>query len=60
MKLLKEAGVDEVRALRSRVIKSLAMGRIGRDDHDYLVDRLDEVEARIVSMEERDPRRKEF
>lgn len=52
MRSLKEKGVEEVRALRRRVVRSQAMERIGKADADYLVARLNEVEARIVSMPE--------
>lgn len=52
MKTLKEKGVEEVKALRRRVIRSQAMGRTGKADTDYLVQRLNEVEARIIAMPE--------
>jgi hypothetical protein len=52
MKPLKERGVEEARALRKRVVRAHAMGRTGKADTDYLVQRLNEVEARIISMQE--------
>lgn len=52
MKTLKEKGVEEVKALRRRVIRSHAMGRTGKADTEYLVQRLNEVEARIIAMPE--------
>lgn len=50
MRSLKSAGVDEVARLRRRTRRLLAMGRVLPDDAAYIVERLDEVDARIVSM----------
>lgn len=52
MRPLKDAGLAEVQALRRRARRALAMSRIGKADFQYIDDRLDEVEARIVSMQE--------
>lgn len=52
MRSLKDAGVHEVVTLRRRVRRLLAMERIFPADAAYLTDRLDEVEARITSMQE--------
>lgn len=60
MKTIKEAGTEEIRALRSRTSRSLAMGRISREDHDFIVEKCDEIEARIQQMREIDPKRREF
>lgn len=60
MKMLKDAGIRDVRAIRSRANRALAMRRIGREDHDAIADLCDKLEARITSMEEVDPQRKEF
>ena len=49
---LKTAGLRELAAVRKRVKRQLAMERIGRADAEYLSARLDEIEARIVSMRE--------
>jgi hypothetical protein len=49
---LKTRGVQELEALRKRVRKSRAMGRISKSDYDFLEERLDEIEARIVAMTE--------
>lgn len=51
---LKTRGVVEVRYLRRRVVRAFAMGRIGKADNDYLVELLNEVEARIIVMQEYD------
>lgn len=60
MKAMKEAGRDEVAALRRRTIRALAMGRIGSEDSQFINERLDEIDARIVSMEERPNKQREF
>lgn len=52
MRSLKDAGVAEVAALRRRTRRLLALERILPQDAAYIVRRLDEVEARIVSMRE--------
>lgn len=52
MKSLGTRGMDELHALKRRVVRSYAMGRIGKADHDFIVKRLDEIEARIVQMPE--------
>jgi hypothetical protein len=52
MRSLKSAGVEEAGRLRRRTRRALAMGRIYPDDADYITTRLDEIEARIVSMQE--------
>lgn len=52
MRALKDAGLEEVIKLKKRTLRLHAMSRIGRVDCDYIVARLDEVEARIVEMQE--------
>lgn len=54
MRPLKDAGLAEVGALRRRTRRQLALGRVLPADAEYIVRRLDEVEARIVSMQEFD------
>jgi hypothetical protein len=49
---LKVVGVREVATLRRRVRRLLALARIFPEDAEYIVRRLDEVEARIVRMTE--------
>jgi hypothetical protein len=52
MRPLKDAGLQEVQQLRRRVRRQHAMGRVGQADYEYIDTRLNEVEARIVSMQE--------
>lgn len=59
MRSLKDAGLAEVAALRRRARRQLALGRAYPADVDYIVTRLDEVESRIVAMEEYDEHGKE-
>lgn len=59
MRALKVAGLGEVSRLRSRTRRALALGRIYPEDAEYITERLDEVEARIVAMHETDESGKE-
>ena len=59
MRPMKDAGLKEVRSARSRVRKLWGMERVSRPDFEYIDRRLDEVEARIVSMVETDEYGKE-
>lgn len=52
MRTLKSRGVVEVQQIRSRARRQLAFQRISKADYDYIDTRLDEVEARIISMQE--------
>ena len=52
MRSLKSAGLREVSTLRQRARRLLALGRIFPTDANYIVTRLDEIEARIIQMHE--------
>jgi hypothetical protein len=52
MQSMKDAGLREIKAVRNRNRRLWAMERIQRPDFEYIDERLDEVEARIVSMVE--------
>ncbi len=52
MRSLKDAGLAEVRALKRRTRRLLAMERVLPADAAYITARCDEIEARIVSMHE--------
>jgi hypothetical protein len=54
MRPLKTSGLEELKRLRSRGRRQLALGRILKDDWEFIDRRLDDVEARIVSMKETD------
>ena len=51
-KTLKSLGLEELWSLRRRARRQLGLGRIGAKDAEYIVSRLNEVEARIISMTE--------
>jgi hypothetical protein len=57
---LKEFGIVELNALRKRVKRQYALGRINRGDHDVLIKKLDEIEAYIIKMPEGAQRRRDF
>lgn len=52
MRPLKDCGLREVARLRNRARRQLAMGRAFPVDVNYITVRLDEIEARIVQMQE--------
>jgi hypothetical protein len=52
MRSLKSVGLGEVASLRKRTRRLLAMGRVFPADASYITTRLDEIEAKIVSMQE--------
>ncbi len=53
MESIKGRGLDkELRPLMRRVGRAAALERITPVDHEYIVSRLKEVEARVVSMRE--------
>jgi hypothetical protein len=49
---LQTQGLLELDALRKRAKRQHLLKRITREDCEWLVDRLDEIEARIISMQE--------
>lgn len=59
MRALKDAGLEEARRLKRRTRRLLAMERVLPEDAAYITSRLDEVEARIVAMQEFDETGKE-
>ncbi len=52
---LKTAGLRELEALRKRVRRQFAMERISGADTEYILERLNEVEAYIIKMREEGP-----
>jgi len=60
MKAMKTRGMDDVLALRRRVTRLSALRRIGKEDHDYIAIRLDEIETRIIEMRERNVEEEPF
>lgn len=52
MRPMKTQGLVSVQELKQRARRLRALGRISGVDQDYIVVRLDEIEARIISMSE--------
>ena len=52
MRTLKSRGLQEISLVRQRARRQYALGRISKADWEYIDSRLDEVEARIISMRE--------
>lgn len=50
---LKSRGLLELDTLRQRVKRQHMLKRISKPDCDWLVDALNQVEARIIKMEEK-------
>lgn len=59
MRPLQTVGLYEVKRLRRRTRRLLALERILPADAEYITERLDQIEARIVSMHELDEYGKE-
>lgn len=51
---LKTRGLEELQSLLQRTRRQLALKRIYQSDAAYIEERLQEVEARIISMPEKD------
>lgn len=49
---LKTKGLEELNALRNRARRQQGLGRIGAADADFIVKRLNEIEAKIIAMRE--------
>lgn len=54
MRSVKDAGPGEVDRLRRRIGRALGATDISSEDHDYIRQRLDEIDERISQMEERE------
>lgn len=50
---LKTRGLQELELMRARARRQHALKRISREDCEWLVGRLDEIEARIINMTEK-------
>lgn len=51
-KTLKSLGLQELDSLRRRARRQQGLGRIGAADAEFIVKRLNEIEARIIEMKE--------
>lgn len=51
---IKDKGLrDELNPFKRRVLRQASLRRISKADADWLVDRLNEVEARVIAMQEK-------
>jgi hypothetical protein len=58
---LKDKGLrDELRPFKKRVLRQAAAGNISKADTDWLVKRLNDIEARVMKMNEKPEREREF
>ena len=58
---LKDKGLrDELRPFKKRVLRQAAANNISKADTDWLVDRLNEIEARVIRMSEKPNRERGF
>lgn len=58
-KSLKVNGIQELGAVKNRTKRQYALKRISKADHDFIIDHLNRVEARICEMEEDAPELRE-
>lgn len=49
---LKSNGLNELRSLRSRTRRQYNLGRIAFSDYTFIVEKCNEIEARIIKMQE--------
>ena len=54
MRPIKTNGITELENLERRVTSARALNRIGQTDFSYLIERIQEIKSRIVSMRETD------
>jgi hypothetical protein len=53
---LKTSGLDTLEDFRKRVKRQYSLRRIDRHDHDVLLDRVDDLAAYVLRMNEIDPK----
>lgn len=56
---LQTRGLDDITSVKKRAERQRALGRISRQDCDWIVDHLDELSAYIVRMDEKDDKEEE-
>lgn len=56
---LQARGVEDLREVKRRAERQRSLGRISRQDCDWIVDHLDELTAYIIRMDEKDDKEEE-
>lgn len=56
---LQSKGIEDLEAVKQRAMRQRALGRASREDCDWIVDKLDELIAFIVTMPEKDDKEME-
>lgn len=58
---LKDKGLrDELAPFKRRVLRQSSLGRVSKADADWLVGKLDEIEAFVIKMKEKPELEREF
>lgn len=57
---IKDLGILELRAFRSRVLRVAGLDRISKGDADNLIDMVDKMEAYVIRMSEKPDRESEL
>ena len=57
---LKDKGLEELGAFKRRVKRQASLQRIGREDENWLVEKVEEIERRISRMTELPDKESEF
>ena len=53
-------GMQDLASLRSRMARDYGRGRVSWDDFQYINDRLNDIEARLIEMSVSDPARQDL
>lgn len=58
---LKDKGLrDELRPFKRRVHRQASLGRISKADADWIIKRVNDIEARVIKMSEKPEKEREF
>lgn len=57
---IKDKGIKELQAFKRRAMQLAALQRISKADADWLVERINEVERRVTTMQEKPELERKF
>lgn len=57
---VKDKGLLEIRSFKARVLRQASLNRISKADADWMVEKSNEIEARIILMDEKPDRESEM